>query len=146
MKPQDLMNAVCSITAPTTHISKPLIVRNESTIWVDVDQTLIVYPTEGVNYEKATLEVVNPNDGVKERFIPHAGHIKILKQRKGRGSHITVWSAGGYAWAEAVVKALGLEAYVDLICTKPHIYIDDKEAKDIMGERVYLGIDGKYGG
>jgi hypothetical protein len=121
------------------------VIRNESTIWVDVDQTMVVYPKDPSD-RRGTVAILNPTTDEMEYLLPHAGHIKILKQRKGRGSHITVWSAGGFAWAEAVVRALELEAYVDLICTKPHIYIDDKEAKDIMGERVYLGIDGKYGG
>lgn len=49
-----------------------------------------------------------------------------------------MWSAGGGEWAEAVVKALGLEKYVDLVMNKPSWYYDDKEAKDWMGKRIYL--------
>ncbi len=120
------------------------IINNESLVFCDVDQTLVVYPEDG--NKKATIDILNPNDGIVEKLIPHEGHIKILKQRKGRGSFIVVWSAGGFAWAAAVVKALGLENHVDMICSKPHIYLDDKPADKIMGERVYLGIDGKYGG
>ena len=49
-----------------------------------------------------------------------------------------VWSASGYEWAVATVKALGLEGYVDLIMSKPLRIYDDKDAADFMPTRRYF--------
>lgn len=125
------------------HKRKPLVVTKESTIFVDVDDTLVMWG-KAKKGEK-TVAITNPHDGKQDYLRPHKGHIKVLKDRYSRGSFIVVWSAGGFAWAEAVVKALGLENYVDLIMTKPHIYIDDKEAVHVMGERLYIPYGNGYG-
>lgn len=49
-----------------------------------------------------------------------------------------VWSAGGGDWAEAVVKALGIEEMVDIVMSKPSWYYDDKPCEDWMGKQIYL--------
>lgn len=118
-------------------------VKNEQVIFIDVDDTLIIWGK--IKRGQKAVAVTNPYDGHQEIVRAHLGHIKILKDRKARGAHIIVWSAGGYAWAGAVVKALGLEKYVDHVMSKPIMYIDDLEAKDILGERLYLGVDSAYG-
>ena len=69
----------------------------------------------------------------------------MLKDRKARGATIHVWSANGYQWALAVVRALELEAYVDFVQSKPTMYVDDLQASEILGERLYLGKDSAYG-
>ena len=120
------------------------VIDKESTIFCDVDDTLVMWGKDGIVGEDL-IEIKEPHYGRVEILAPHKGHIKILKDRKARGSFIVVWSAGGFAWAEAVVKALGLENYVDLVMTKPHAYVDDKVAADIMGERIYLPYKGGYG-
>jgi predicted phosphatase len=121
-------------------------IDTESTVFIDVDETLVMWDVEAKEYDtRRILEIKSPYDGVSHVLYVHTGHIKILKDRKARGSFIVVWSAGGFAWAEAVVKALKLEKYVDLCMTKPHAYIDDKEAKDIMGERIYIPYGSGYG-
>ena len=119
------------------------VVEVESTIFCDVDDTLVMWdkPKKG----DIVVAITNPHGGEQNYLLPHRGHIKILKDRKARGSFIVVWSAGGYAWARAVVKALDLEAHVDLIMSKPHMYIDDKKASAFMGEHLYLPFEGKYG-
>jgi len=119
-------------------------IKKESTVWVDCDDTLIMWGKEP-HMKHKHIAITNPYDGQIDHLMPHKGHIKVLKDRKARGSFIVVWSAGGYKWAEAVVKALNLEKYVDLCMTKPHMYIDDKEAKDIMGERLYIPFGNGYG-
>lgn len=122
---------------------KPTIVNKESTIFVDCDDTLVMWgkAKEG----EKVIAITNPHDGTQDYLRPHQGHIRVLKDRKARGSYIVVWSAGGFAWANAVVKALGLESYVDLIMTKPHMYIDDKKADAIMGEHLYIPYGNGYG-
>ena len=117
-----------------------IIVDNESVIFCDVDDTLIMW-----GKEKDRIEVIEPLYGEPTLVTPHKGHIKILKDRKARGSKIIVWSSGGYRWAAAVVKALNLEEYVDFVMTNPIAYIDDKEPYDIMGQRIYLPFDEGYG-
>jgi len=119
------------------------IIDKESIVFADVDDTLVMWG-KAKKGEKV-VAITSPHDGKLEYLRPHKGHIKILKDRKSRGSYIIVWSAGGFAWAEAVVKALGLEKYVDQVMTKPHLYIDDKKAKEFMGEHVYLPYGGTYG-
>lgn len=120
------------------------VIDKESTIFIDVDQTLIMWGIKAKKGDKL-IAITNPHSGEQNYLAPHPGHIKVLKDRKARGSYVVVWSASGYAWAEAVVKALELEDYVHLVMTKPHMYIDDKKAKDIMGERLYIPFGDGYG-
>lgn len=118
-----------------------IIVDNELVIFVDVDDTLITWQDK----TNKSINISSPYDGSDNWVTPHKGHIKILKDRKARGSRIFVWSQGGWAWAEAVVKALDLTKYVDFVMSKPYAYIDDLTANEILGERIYLGRDSKYG-
>ena len=119
------------------------VIENEQLIMIDVDDTLVMWGSENIDYKRVLVE--DPYDNKTVELRAHAGHIKVLKDRKARGAFIVVWSAGGYKWAEAVVKALQLESYVDIIASKPFMYIDDKLAEDILGERLYLGANSKYG-
>lgn len=116
----------------------------ESTVWVDVDDTLVMWGIKAKKGQKL-VAITEPHSGNQVYLAPHIGHIKVLKDRKARGSFIVVWSSGGYAWAETVVRALGLEAYVDLCMTKPHLYMDDKDAVSVMGERLYIPYGDGYG-
>ncbi len=109
-----------------------IVVDTESVIFFDVDDTLVMWG------KGEPIEIIEPHYGEPMHVTPHKGHIKILKDRKARGSRIVVWSAGGYQWASAVIKALDLEKYVDFVMTKPHAYVDDKQPHEFMGERIYL--------
>ena len=117
-----------------------IVVDTESTIFVDVDETLVMW-----GKPEDRIVIYEPHYNEPVHVTPHKGHIKILKDRKARGSRIIVWSAGGYQWAEAVIKALNLEKYVDFVMTKPHAYLDDKTPSEFMGERIYLPYGGGYG-
>jgi phosphoserine phosphatase len=119
------------------------ITHNDSVIFFDVDDTLVVW-TKIRKGDKAVL-VTCPYTAEQYILKKHLAHIKILKDRKARGSYVVVWSAGGYKWAEAVIRALQLETYVDQIMSKPIAYVDDKPSKAFMGEHIYLGIDTDYG-
>ncbi len=132
--------------SPLKYVAPKMKVINiESTIFIDVDDTLVMWKEAETAKADDMIKVQCPHYNTNQFLVPHKGHIKILKDRKARGSFIVVWSAGGFAWAEAVVKALGLEQYVDLVMTKPHAYIDDKQAEEIMGERIYLPYGNGYG-
>lgn len=119
------------------------IVKTETNIYFDVDDTLVIWGKvkEG---EKCVI-VTDPYDGSQHYLKPHLGHLKILRDRKARGATIHVWSAGGWQWAQAVIKALNIEQYVDFVLSKPTMYVDDLEAHEILGERLYLGKDSQYG-
>lgn len=117
------------------------VVKNEMTFFVDIDETLVCWLEP---YDPNGFEIIDPNDGMPNKVLPHHPHIKILKNKKTRGAHVVVWSAGGYAWAEAVINALGLAQYVDQIMTKPSAYMDDKLATEFMGERIYLPPNSNY--
>jgi hypothetical protein len=119
------------------------VIENEQLAMIDCDDTLIMWGSK--NKKHPFVTIIDPYDGKKAKVRKHLGHIKVLKDRKVRGAFIVVWSAGGYKWAEAVVKALKLENFVDIIASKPIMYVDDKEAVEILGERLYLGADSKYG-
>lgn len=119
------------------------IIKNEMNIYFDVDDTLVIWgkakPGEKV------IAITDPYDGSQHYLRPHAGHIKVLRDRKTRGATIHVWSASGWQWAETVVRALGLEEHVDFVLSKPTMYVDDLEAHEILGERLYLGKNSAYG-
>lgn len=119
------------------------VIENEQLVYCDVDDTLVMW--QDCNPDFKEVKVIDPYDGKEVTLRAHAGHIKVLKDRKSRGAYVTVWSAGGYKWAKAVVDALELTDYVDVVSSKPFMYIDDKIAEDIMGEHLDLGPKSKYG-
>lgn len=96
------------------------VLRSDKVLYVDVDQTLVVW--QGENY------------------WPHKKHIQFLKQCSKRGQKVIVWSAGGFEWAERIVRELDLQSHVDLILSKPAWFMDDLKADKILPEenRVYF--------
>lgn len=110
--------------------------RNENNVVVDCDQTLVMHNIE--DYGKY-VPINISYYGTSNSVVPHYTNIALLKSYKARGFHVTVWSNNGWAWAEQVVKALGLEVYVDAVQTKPCKHIDDKsDVESIVGLRVYI--------
>ena len=118
--------------------------RNETVVCYDVDDTLVIWsgnhhqPHTDEFSGKEAVAFKDPYDNSVNYLIPHQRHIELLKKHAGRGYHVIVWSAAGYGWAESVVKTLGLEKYVDQILTKPSKYVDDLQASEILGSRIYL--------
>jgi predicted phosphatase len=119
------------------------IIKNELIVYVDCDKTLVMWNKP--KKKDKVVAITDPYDGTQRHLVVHQGHVKVLKDRKARGSTICVWSAAGYRWAEKVVRALGLEAYVDYVQSKPIAFVDDLQAHEILGERIYLGEDSDYG-
>lgn len=114
---------------------------NEYIVTFDVDDTLVMW--EGNFNQPATdrIEFLDPYDGAKVFLKPHKKHIALLKKYKGRGMCVIVWSAGGVQWAKSVINTLSLADYVDLVITKPSKYVDDLQASEILGSRIYLKDD-----
>lgn len=122
------------------------VIKSEHILPVDVDSTLILYDYDATLPDVETIFIPDPYDATNNIAVkPHTANIKLLKEKHTRNYKILVWSQGGFQWAEAVVRALHLEEYVDLIMTKPHCYIDDLPCTEWMGSRLYLkpGVDYK---
>ena len=114
-----------------------IVIKNEDIVAFDVDDTLILWFSNCDPSEK--IDIISPGSGIKKMALkPHKRHIDLLKEYKGRGMTVIVWSAGGYGWAQAVVEALGLEEFVDYVMTKPCKLIDDLPPELIFTNRIYL--------
>lgn len=99
-----------------------IVLRSDKVLYCDVDDTLIMWAPTGASY------------------TPHQAHIDMIKKFKTRGQKVVVWSAGGYEWAEKIVKELGLETYVDMVLCKPAWWADDLTAEEVLMpvNRIYL--------
>lgn len=117
-----------------------MFIDNEMVVFCDVDDTLIMHDNS-LPYDLYITDPYMPD--FTQAVRKHQKHIDFLKNLKGRGYTIIVWSAGGAKWANTVVKALQLENYVDICMCKPVKYVDDLEAHQILGTRVYLNEKGK---
>lgn len=106
---------------------------NQPTYW-DVDDTLVMWGYN--NGDKDAVEIVC--DGYSQFLQPHKKHIEQLKAHRARGHTTIVWSQGGSEWASAVVRALNLESYVDLVIEKPQWLYDDSEPQAYMPQRKWL--------
>ena len=108
--------------------------------FIDVDETLVLVDNihdHTITGVKQLHIIENPLTGIKLTVIPHFAIIQKMKEHHGRGHKVFVWSQGGYKWAEAVVKSLGLEQYVTAILPKGPWYWDDKKADDFL-DRCYI--------
>jgi len=62
---------------------------------------------------------------------------------KRRAFSVIVWSSGGSDWGEAVIQALGIEDFVDVIMPKIDFHLDDvSDPKDKIGRWQYINMDG----
>ncbi len=118
------------------------IIENDATLFVDVDGTLIVHTADFPN--NPTVEVPDPISDWKLKFAIHLPHVRLIREEAARGRCIVVWSRGGYKWATAVVRALGLENSVSYTMTKPYTYIDDVPASNWMYDRINMRANGGY--
>lgn len=96
--------------------------KSESSMYFDVDGTL-VHHVESTRPE--ALNVVCPYTGLATFIVPDRDHIRLLKKNHAIGAVVIVWSHGGVKWAEAVIRELELEMYVDAIVPKLERYVDD---------------------
>lgn len=114
------------------------VVKNESTIFIDVDSTLIFSRDPARPLNGRTVQVY---DAVAETYITmieHTPMVRLLKEEHHRGAHIVVWSKGGYEWATNVLKALDLTNFVHQVMTKPKTYFDDLPIEEWLKDRVYF--------
>lgn len=120
------------------------IIESEQILCVDIDDTLIMWDKNSVHEDTPTIAIKDPYEDSLIHVYPHEAHIKLVKDKKARGSKIIVWSQSGYKWAEAVIKAVGLESHVDMVMTKPSAYIDDLPCQEWLSPRIYLSPKSNY--
>src|ERR1044072_4551713 len=107
---------------------KKTVYKNELPIPVDVDDTLIQWDLSKPG-RKINISCVYDVQTVNHEVVVHEPHVRLLKERLARGSLIVVWSAGGWAWANAVLEALEIDHENLLVMSKPYAYMDDKECQ-----------------
>lgn len=113
-------------------------IKYDNVAFFDVDETLLIYDIPPDRCHEAFDLNIEGRQLFRATVIPHHEHIERLKLHKAWGNGVVVWSRSGYEWAEAAVKALGLEQYVDICLAKPMYYYDDKPCCKILGEHRYL--------
>lgn len=112
---------------------------NRST-YFDVDDTLMEWKQcDPSDINACKIE----NNGYIFYKRPIQCHIDELRNQKMAGNTVVVWSAGGARWAEAVIKALKLEQYVDVVLTKPDFYYDDKDVSYWFPNKRYYHLEEK---
>lgn len=112
------------------------VIKNEMIAAFDVDDTLVLW--DHPDKEVKGKHFKDPHDGMLHLLVPHRKHIKLLKDFKSRGYTVIVWSGGGHEWAKTVIDTLGLEDHVDFCMTKVTKFIDDLQAQEVLGSRIYL--------
>lgn len=115
------------------------VIQSEFIIHCDIDDTLVMW--NNVEYwhpGPEQIEFIDPYDNRSLYLKPHKDHIALLKKYKAQGFTIFVWSAGGYKWAESVVKTLQLENTVDFVMSKNTKFVDDLPASQVLGTRIFI--------
>lgn len=104
-------------------------INNEYIAAFDIDCTVIK------PYSEASADEILkfPTVAIKDENFLELSHITDrIKRHHMQGHYVRIWSAGGSAWAETVIKALKLDKYVDEVGSKPRWYFDDKPADEWM--------------
>lgn len=121
------------------------VIDNERIIMCDCDDTLVMHRSFDPNADGVEcVTIPDPISSQHIRLEVNKNMVRLVKEEHTRGATIIIWSRGGFSWAEAVVKALGLESYVHIVMTKPSIYFDDMPVEKWLTDRVYVGPDAKY--
>lgn len=109
--------------------------QGNRSVYFDVDDTLMEWLQCGEDDPQACkIE----NNGFTFFKRPIQVHVEELKNQKMAGNTVVVWSAGGAKWAEAVLIALGVQDFVDVVLTKPDFYYDDKEVNYWFPKKRYF--------
>lgn len=126
-----------------------LVIGNHNVVMFDVDDTIVKWDGESIRTEP-TIQITQPkvlhrtaDDELVEvgpytvTLVPHKVHIVKLKEHKKAGHTVIVWSAGGWDWAEAVIKTLRLEEYVDVVFNKPICIYDDLPPHEFLSRKYF---------
>lgn len=108
--------------------------KERKTVYFDCDDTLLEWKTCN---ETTTGAIKIENNGHEFYKKVIFENVEALIDHSMAGHVIVVWSAGGSTWAETIVKALGIENYVDVVLNKPDFYYDDKDPSHWLPERQF---------
>jgi FMN phosphatase YigB (HAD superfamily) len=86
------------------------------------------------NKDNITIDYYNETWYIR----PHVKNIEFLVSLSNRGYYIIVHSGNGWQHAEKVIRAFGLELFVDEVKSKPVKYCDDLPVEEWFGPRIYL--------
>jgi len=113
------------------------VTNDKPTVYFDVDSTLVFTQQENPSDNAQSHNIVWI--GNREFFI-HQPHVQAILDFAARGHNVIVWSQGGAAWAESVVRELALTRYVQACLSKPSWIFDDKPSRDWLpeGARSYM--------
>jgi len=122
-----------------------IVIPGNAILYVDVDDTLIMWSPDENLLAMHGIEIecpggmypdedgnMVPGPSWTAKVLPHRVHVSQIMKHKARGHTVVVWSAGGVQWAEAAVKALKLERYVDVVICKPTWAYDDMPPDRIL--------------
>lgn len=113
-------------------------VIKQNKIWqFDVDDTLIMWNPDPSPGHASYIHVIGPK-GQGVSLVPNRSNIELLKKLATVGWYIRVHSGSGWQWAKTVVKALGLELFVDEVTSKPLGNTDDGPHGEGIAYNVYL--------
>lgn len=105
-------------------------------VYFDCDETIIHWLGDGPRNKEWDTLVLRDGDFCYT-VAPIEVHINLMREFKAVGWQIVVWSQGGSDHAERVIKLLGMEKYVDLIVSKPQVYVDDLALENQHIKRVF---------
>lgn len=119
------------------------VLRDKHTIFFDVDDTLIIHRGIPEGAEHPDLiefkDPYHPDKNHTVKALKHRLHCLMLKRMPLRGRAVYVWSHSGVEYAEAAIKALGLEECITAIIPKPETICDDKNMEDWGVSNIYQG-------
>lgn len=117
------------------------VIQSEQILPCDIDFTLLMWGK--IKKGDKVVSFLDPYTGEQKLVKVNLPNLKVVTSRLARGATVLVWSASGYKWARAALKALKLDHKNIYVLSKPIGYVDDKPSTQWMGEQIYL--DEQYG-
>lgn len=131
---EDLMDPPYVLKAQEASKEDAMYVENEKLLYVDCDDSLIMWNISEYPNEKALwIECYSEPASV----VVNKKNINQVTKFYLLGYGIIVWSTTGAKWAKAVGNAVGIDKMVTAYLTKPRYHLDDKPCEEWMGPNVY---------
>lgn len=122
------------------------VIKRDNVAMYDCDDTLVLWRAQAELIYFPPGDVIDiPHPSLTKDHNPlviNRDAIRHMEHLYKTGTSIVVWSAAGWEWAEAVVKALKLEHMVTTVMSKPAWYIDDLPVYEWFGNWRQVRPDG----